>query len=90
VEKAALQFTDEEVEDMLTMTEYAWPGRPILDKLLKEEVENAKGPIIVACCGPTQLSASIRKAVAAQIDPAKIKKGDKRGLITCVTEEFEY
>lgn len=89
-EEAALHFSDEELEDMLAMTEYAWPGRPMLDKLLKEEVEQAKGPLVVACCGPTQLSASIRKYVAAQIDPIKIKKGDMTGYITCVTEEFEY
>lgn len=48
-EEVALQFTDEEVEDMLTMTEFAWPGRPMLDKLLKEEVDRAKGAIVVAC-----------------------------------------
>ena len=48
-EEVALQFTDEEVEDMLTMTEFAWPGRPMLDKLLKEEVARAKGPVVVAC-----------------------------------------
>jgi len=89
-EEVALQFTDDEVEDMLLMTEFAWPGRPQLDKLLKEEVDRAKGPLVVACCGPTQLSASIRKIVAAQIDPAKIRKGDKTGYIACVTEEFEY
>ena len=39
----------EEVDDMLYMTEFAWPGRPMLDKLLKEEVEKAKGAIVVAC-----------------------------------------
>jgi hypothetical protein len=32
----------------------------------------------------------MRKHVAAQIDPAKIKKGDLKGFISCVTEEFEY
>ena len=109
-EEVALQFNDDEVEDMLAMTEYAWPGRPMLDKLLKEEVKMAKGPLVVACecllssssilcdsdppcflgCGPTQLSASIRKIVAAQIDPVKIKAGDQTGYISCVTEEFEY
>jgi hypothetical protein len=83
----------------------------MLDKLLKEEVDRAKGPLVVACepsspfsvpydsdpdflsttgCGPTQLSASIRKIVAAQLSPEKIKAGDKTGLIECVTEEFEY
>ena len=48
-EEVALHFKDEELEDMLAMTEYAWPGRPMLDKLLKEEVEQAKGPLVVAC-----------------------------------------
>jgi len=32
----------------------------------------------------------MRKIVAAQIDPLKIKEGDMRGYISCVTEEFEY
>lgn len=89
-EEVALEFNDDELEDMLAMTEYAWPGRPKLDKLLAEEVGIAKGALVVACCGPTQLSASIRKMVAAQINPAKIKKGDMTGYIACVTEEFEY
>ena len=48
-ESVKLQFNDDEVEDMLAMTEYAWPGRPMLDKLLKEEVDQAKGAIVVAC-----------------------------------------
>lgn len=93
-EIAALQFTDEEVEDMLNMTEYAWPGRPMWKKLIAEEADRAKGPMIVACCGPTQLSADIRKAVAAQLDIKQIregaKNGTKKGIITCVTEEFDY
>ena len=49
-----LEFTDEEVEDMLTAAEFAWPGRPMLDRMLREEVSNAKGAIIVACeCPPS-------------------------------------
>lgn len=110
-EEMEIHFSEEELEDILAMTEYTWPGRPSLDKLLREEVEVARGPIVVACgcflpsfivlirtypltffigCGPTSLSASIRKIVAAQIDPLKIKAGDMRGYISCVTEEFEY
>ena len=30
------------------MTEYAWPGHPMLDKLLQGEVEMARGAIVVA------------------------------------------
>jgi len=89
-DEVALQFSDEELEYLLAITECAWSGRPILDKLIKEEVCQAKGPIVVACCGPTQLTATIRKIVAAQIDPAKLKAGDTTGHISCVTEEFEY
>jgi len=112
-EEMEIQFSEEELEDVLAMAEYAWPGHPMLDKLLQEEVEMARGAIVVACgcflssyslvinpflmvlsdfvgCGPTSLSASIRKVVAAQIDPLKIKAGDMRGYISCVTEEFEY
>jgi len=89
-EEMEIQFREEELEDVLAMAEYAWPGRPMLDKLLREEVEVAKGPVVVACCGPTSLSASIRKIVAAQIDPHKIKTGDLTGHISCITEEFEY
>lgn len=48
-EDLVLQFTDEELEDLLAITERGWPGRPMLDKLLKEEVDQAKGPIVVAC-----------------------------------------
>ena len=48
-EKMEFQASEEELEDVLAMTEYAFPGRPMLDKLLKEEVEMAKGATVVAC-----------------------------------------
>lgn len=48
-EEAEILFSEEELEDVLAMAEYAWPGRPMLDKLLQEEVDMAKGAIIVAC-----------------------------------------
>ena len=48
-EEAEIQFREEELEDVLAMAEYAWPGRPMLDKLLQEEVDMAKGAIVVAC-----------------------------------------
>ena len=48
-EEAEIQFSEEELEDVLAMAEYAWPGRPMLDKLLQEEVDLAKGAIVVAC-----------------------------------------
>ena len=48
-EEMEIQFSEEELEDVLAMAEYAWPGRPMLDKLLQEEVEMARGAIVVAC-----------------------------------------
>ena len=48
-EEMKILFSKEELEDVLAMSEYAWPGRPMLDKLLKEEVEMARGAIVVAC-----------------------------------------
>lgn len=48
-EEMKIHFSEEELDDVLAMTEYAWPGRPMLDKLLQEEVENAKGALVVAC-----------------------------------------
>lgn len=32
----------------------------------------------------------VRKVIAAQIDPGRIRRGDMRGSITLVSEEFEY
>ena len=37
-------------------------------------------------CGPTSLNVLVRKLVAAQIDPAKIRKGDMRGQISLISE----
>jgi len=48
-EEMEIEFSGEELEDVLVMAEYAWPGRPRLDKLLREEVEKARGAIVVAC-----------------------------------------
>lgn len=41
-------------------------------------------------CGPASLNVMVRKIVAAQIDPGRIRRGDMRGSITLVSEEFEY
>lgn len=32
----------------------------------------------------------MRKIIAAKIDPARLRQGDKRGSITLVSEEFKY
>ena len=41
-------------------------------------------------CGPTSLNAVMRKVIAAQIDPNRIRKGDRCSSIEFVAEDFEY
>ncbi|KAI0306451.1 hypothetical protein B0F90DRAFT_1808149 [Multifurca ochricompacta] len=85
-----LELGDKEMRDISIMAEFARPGRPKLDLILQDEVGRAGGRIVVACCGPTTLNAVVRKVVAAQIDPSRIKRGDKSGSIELVAEDFAY
>ncbi|KAH9946045.1 uncharacterized protein BXZ73DRAFT_86249 [Epithele typhae] len=78
-EQLRLDLDELEVEDV-----------GILERILADEIERARGAIAVACCGPTSLDAFVRKTVAAQIDPARVKRGDMRGSITLFSEEFSY
>lgn len=89
-EEVKLTFDPMEIHDVAAVAEYARPGRPKLDRLLADEVDKSKGSIIVACCGPTLLNAVMRKHVATQINPARVRRGDLRGSITIVLEDFEY
>jgi len=41
-------------------------------------------------CGPATLNAVVRKAVATQIDPSRLRMGDKSGSIDVVVEEFGF
>ncbi|TBU35891.1 hypothetical protein BD311DRAFT_708390 [Dichomitus squalens] len=89
-EQLRLNLDEQEAEDVGIVAEHARPGKPKLERILADEVERAKGAIAVACCGPTSLDAMIRKIVAAQIDPQKVKRGDMRGSIALFSEEFSY
>ncbi|KAI0670300.1 hypothetical protein C8Q78DRAFT_1035550 [Trametes maxima] len=89
-EQLRLVLDEEEIEDVGIVAEHARPGRPKLDRILADEVERAKGAIAVGCCGPTSLDAMIRKIIAAQISPERIKRGDMRGSIALFSEEFSY
>ncbi|CCM02380.1 uncharacterized protein FIBRA_04475 [Fibroporia radiculosa] len=80
----------QELQDVGIVSEHARPGRPKLDRILAEEVRQAQGAIVVGCCGPLSLNAMMRKTVAAQIDPDRIRRGDMRGSITLISEHFEY
>ncbi|KAI0831386.1 hypothetical protein BC628DRAFT_1353480 [Trametes gibbosa] len=89
-EQLRLDLDDGEVEDVGIVAEHARPGKPKLDRILADEVERAKGAVAVACCGPTSLDAMIRKIIATQINPARIRRGDMRGSISLFSEEFSY
>lgn len=44
----------------------------------------------VVGCGPTSLNAVVRKSIAAQINPARVRQGDCRGQISLIAEDFGY
>lgn len=83
-------ISKEEALDINVVAEHARPGKPKLDRILADEVEQSEGSVMVACCGPTSLNAMVRKIIAAQIDPGRVWRGDMRGSISLVSEEFEY
>ncbi|KAI5123356.1 hypothetical protein M0805_001777 [Coniferiporia weirii] len=86
----SLALDTQEVHDLQVVSEWARPGKPKLGRILADEVEASKGRVAVACCGPTSLNALMRKLVAAQIDPARVARGDLRGSIDFIAEDFEY
>lgn len=85
-----LELGAQEMRDVSIMTEFALPGRPKLDLILKDEVGRTGGRVVVACCGPTTLNAVVRKIVAAQISPSQIRRRDYGGSIDLVVEDFSY
>ncbi|KIY43402.1 hypothetical protein FISHEDRAFT_53453 [Fistulina hepatica ATCC 64428] len=85
-----LHMSRRELRDVSIVSEFARAGKPRLDLILRDEVQMATGSIIVACCGPTSLNALVRKHVALQIDPSRLRRGDRRGQIELVSEDFGY
>ncbi|TDL24793.1 hypothetical protein BD410DRAFT_718444 [Rickenella mellea] len=85
-----LDVDEDDARDMKVVSEFCRPGKPKMDRILEEEVERATGSIVVGCCGPTSLNALLRKSIAKNISPARIRAGDLRGSIAFVSEEFEY
>ncbi|KAG6333650.1 hypothetical protein ID866_5437 [Astraeus odoratus] len=93
VDLLGFEINDQEAVDVDVISERVRPGKPKLDKLIAGEVERSGGSVVVACehcCGPTSLDAMVRKIIAKQINPERIRRGDMRGSITLVSEEFEY
>jgi len=85
-----LELDGQEMRDVSVMTEFARPGRPKIESILKDEASRTSGRVVVACCGPATLNAVVRKAVAAQISPERIRRGDYGGWIDLVVEDFSY
>lgn len=79
-----------EMHDISVVSEHARLGKPKLDRILADEVQMARGLVIVATCGPASLNAMVRKEIAKQIDPAKLRRGDMSGFIDLVSEEFDF
>ena len=46
--------------------------------------------VLYVGCGPASLNALVRKAIAKQINPARIRAGDMRGSIALIADEFQY
>jgi hypothetical protein len=84
------EVEDDELTDVNIVSECARPGKPKLERILADEVEHSQGSTIVGCCGPSSLNAIIRRAIAFQIDTSRIRRGDLRGSIHLVSEEFAY
>ncbi|TFY64032.1 hypothetical protein EVJ58_g2892 [Rhodofomes roseus] len=89
-EHIKLELDEQEMQDVGLLAEHARPGKPKLDRILADEVQQAKGAIVVGCCGPVTLNAVVRKIIAAQIDPGRIRRGDMSGYITLISEDFDY
>ena len=85
-----MHIDPQEVFDLQIVSEWARPGKPKLGRILQDEVEASKGRVAVACCGPTSLNALMRKYITQQIDPDRVAKGDMRGSIDFIAEDFEY
>jgi hypothetical protein len=49
VEEPQLELGEQEMQDITVMAEFARPGRPKFDKILRDEVGKAGGRIVVAC-----------------------------------------
>jgi hypothetical protein len=77
-------------EDLNIIAELARGGRPNLDDIFDREIERSQGKVVVGCCGPTTLNNHVRFMVASRIGPGRVAKGDPRGNIELVAEEFSF
>ncbi|KAL4067986.1 hypothetical protein V8B97DRAFT_1866638 [Scleroderma yunnanense] len=90
LDSPGFEIDEQEANDVDVVSEHVRPGKPKLQKMITDEIERSAGSVVVACCGPSSLDAMVRKILSEQINPDRIRKGDMRGSITLISEEFEY
>ncbi|GAA5947950.1 hypothetical protein JCM3765_007042 [Sporobolomyces pararoseus] len=85
-----LDVTEAEQQDLEVVAELARPGYPRLERILDDEVSRSAGKTMVACCGPSSLNTLVRNLVSSRIDLKKVAKGDPRGQVSIVVEDFSF
>ncbi|GAA5925650.1 ferric reductase family protein [Sporobolomyces koalae] len=85
-----LDVTEAEQQDLEAIAELARPGYPRLKQILDDEVNRSSGKTIVACCGPSSLNTLVRNLVSSRIDLKRVAKGDVRGQVSIVVEDFSF
>ncbi|GAA5993813.1 hypothetical protein JCM5350_007858 [Sporobolomyces pararoseus] len=85
-----LDVTELEQQDLEVVAELARPGYPRLEQILDDEVSRSAGKTMVACCGPSSLNTLVRNLVSSRIDLKKVAKGDPRGQVSIVVEDFSF
>ncbi|KAF5380931.1 hypothetical protein D9615_003983 [Tricholomella constricta] len=88
--KRPLYVEERDMQDMAFVAEHTRLGKPRIHRIVGDEVRRARGSVIVACCGPMSLNAMVRKAVASEIVPGRVRRGEHTEYIELVSEEFEY
>lgn len=98
---AALWIDESDHAAMNVLSEMARAGKPKLSAILDEEIQQAKGSMIVAsefqkgvsaddaACGPVTLNTVVRNLVSTNISPGRIRHGDRRGHIAIYSEDYE-
>jgi hypothetical protein len=84
-----LDVTPQEQDDLDAVAELAKNGYPRLKEIIDDEVDRSAGKTLVAVCGPSGLNHIVRNLVARKIDLGKIRKGDPRGQVALVCEDFQ-
>lgn len=87
---SAIDLDEEEEQDLRIIAELAHMGHPRLDQIIGDETKYAQGRTLVASCGPGNLSNLLRRIAVKHVEPARSRKGDKRGEVNLCMESFEW